>query len=87
MRRSCAAVFGALAKWGWQQEGTWSIPCRDRAGHRASIQVAIAPAGVVVTSSAPGPWVIDPLRVGRLRAALRDAALTFAALEDRPEAS
>ncbi|MBM7773675.1 hypothetical protein JOD54_003879 [Actinokineospora baliensis] len=90
--RRGGTLFGALAKWGWHRRpGTWSIPCRDRSGHRASITVEIAPAGVVVTSSAPGPWLLDPLRVGRLRAALRDAALTFSALDpaldDRPEAS
>ncbi|WP_285606549.1 hypothetical protein [Actinokineospora globicatena] len=76
-----------LSRWGGSPgPDAWSIPCVDRSGGRASITVTIAPDGVVVTSSTPGPWLIHPLRVGRLRAALRDAALTFAATDERPRA-
>ncbi|WP_245614085.1 hypothetical protein [Actinokineospora inagensis] len=71
-----------LSRWGWRQHpDAWSIPCRDGSGNRASITVEIAKDGVVVTSSTPGPWLIHPLRVGRLRAALRDAALSCTALD------
>ncbi|RLK54348.1 hypothetical protein [Actinokineospora cianjurensis] len=87
MRNPGGLVCGLFARWGWRPgPDAWSIPCLDQAGHRASITVAIARGGVVVTSSAPGPWLIHPLRVGRLRAALRDAALTVAAMDERPRA-
>ncbi len=57
--------------------------CRTGDGRVARLDVAVTNAGVVVTASDQGPWVLPPLRVGRLRAALRDAALTCASLDPR----
>lgn len=70
-----------LARLGWQRDPElWTIPCRDGHGHRCQLQVRLITKGVTLTASAPGPWALEPLRVGQLRAALRDALLTVDSL-------
>lgn len=53
----------------------WWVTCRDIAGRRRDLQV-IARQGQVVLVAPPGETaILTPLDVGRLRAALRDAAV------------
>ncbi|WP_156755701.1 hypothetical protein [Actinokineospora pegani] len=53
----------------------WVVGCRDLAGRKREVTV-FARAGKVVLVSPPGETaILSPLDVGRLRAALRDAAV------------
>ncbi|WP_158886000.1 hypothetical protein [Amycolatopsis anabasis] len=64
--------------------GEWSIAGRDLDGRKRPVSVVVWGERVVVASA--GEYaVLSPLEVGRLRAALRDAALT-AAGEEPPRA-
>ncbi len=70
-----------LARLGWQRDpDLWTIPCRDGQGHRASLWVTLTSTGVSLTVSSPGPWALQPLHVGQLRRALRDALITVDSL-------
>lgn len=60
----------------------WSVPCRDIAGRKRDLTV-LAHSGQVVLVSPPGELaVLAPLEVGRLRAALRDAAVDASTAAD-----
>lgn len=66
-----------LTRLGWQRDpDLWTIPCRDGQGHRARLWVRLTSTGVSLTASSPGPWALQPLHVGQLRRALRDALIT-----------
>ncbi|MGH3438177.1 MAG: hypothetical protein ACRDRN_17135 [Sciscionella sp.] len=57
----------------------WTVSCRDVAGRRKDLTV-LTSAGHVVVVAPPGELaVLEPLEVGRLRAALRDAVLDASA--------
>lgn len=72
------AILGRLH---WQRDAhLWSVPCRDESGRRAVIRVQVGSAGIALSSPASGALTFSPLAVGRLRAALRDAAVIHAAL-------
>ena len=61
----------------------WLINCRDAAGRRRNI-IVFTDHGRVIMVSPPGETaVLTPLDVGRLRAALRDAAVEAAAGQDQ----
>ena len=53
----------------------WIVRCRDQQGLPAQLLVSATEAGVVITPSAPGPLRLPGLTVGRLRGALRAAAI------------
>jgi hypothetical protein len=70
-----------LARLGWQRDpGLWAVRCRDQQGRRARLLLTVTSAGVAIVSSSPELVELTPLEVGRLRAALRDALLSFARL-------
>jgi hypothetical protein len=52
------------------------VPCRDRHGHRAWLEIHSTPAGVVIVASHSGALLVPGLAIGRLRAALRAAVLS-----------
>ncbi|CAM00617.1 hypothetical protein SACE_1294 [Saccharopolyspora erythraea NRRL 2338] len=54
------------------------MSCRDMAGRRRDVSVFATQGDVVVVAPPGETAVLSPLEVGRLRAALRDAALTAA---------
>lgn len=85
-RRTVVSVVRLLARLGWQRDPErWTIRCRTMRGRRASLRISLAANGVMVSASAPGPWIVTGLRIGRLRAALADAAVTGGLLsQDRP---
>jgi hypothetical protein len=56
----------------------WSITCRDLAGKRREMTVFASSDKVVLVLSPGEAAVLDPLDVGRLRAALRDAVVVVA---------
>ncbi|HJQ46520.1 MAG TPA: hypothetical protein VJ870_09375 [Amycolatopsis sp.] len=53
----------------------WSVSCRDLAGRRRDMTVFISDGRVVVAAPPGEAAVLEPLEVGRLRAALRDAVM------------
>lgn len=53
----------------------WSVSCRDLAGRRRDLTVFISGGRVVVVAPPGEAAVLEPLDVGRLRAALRDAVV------------
>jgi hypothetical protein len=66
-----------LMRLGWQRDpDSWTVPCRDVDGRRARLLIRLAPAGITITPTAPGPLRLTPLQVGRLRGAARDAIQT-----------
>jgi hypothetical protein len=81
VRRRTLPLIRLLAQLGWQRDPDgWTIPCRDGAGHRARLRIALTETGVVITPTGPGPWRLTPLQVGRLRAGLRDAVISLGEL-------
>ena len=54
----------------------WAVSCRDLAGRRRDMTVFISSGRVVVVAPPGEAAVLEPLEVGRLRAALRDAVMT-----------
>lgn len=60
----------------------WYVNCRDAAGRRRDMSVFVDRGNVVVVSPPGATAVLSPLEVGRLRAALRDAAVVAASRED-----
>jgi hypothetical protein len=71
-------LVSLLARLGWQRDpDLWTIPCRDEHGRRTRVLVHLTAAGVSITTPAAGALQLTPLQLGRLRAALRDAALSF----------
>lgn len=55
--------------------GQWSVNCRDASGRRRALAVHSEPALVTVTLPAGETAAFTPTEIGRLRAALRDAAV------------
>jgi len=53
----------------------WSISCRDLAGRRRDVTVFVSSGRVVLVAPPGEAAVLEPLDVGRLRAALRDAVV------------
>lgn len=75
-QRGAVRLVCLLARLGWQHDpASWTIRCRDRSGHRTRLRVGLDGRGVVVDR-----WVLTPLQVGRLRAALANATITYALL-------
>jgi len=58
------------------RQARWRVPCRDAGGHRASLDVSVTGTGVLVAVSGRDPVVLRDLAVGRLRGALRAAAIS-----------
>lgn len=77
MRRRQAIAF-LLARFGWTGEpDAWRIRCRDGDGRRAVLRVGLGETGVVLRLGAANPLTVDPLGVGRLRNALREAVFAY----------
>ncbi|GAB2974949.1 hypothetical protein LWP59_31400 [Amycolatopsis acidiphila] len=53
----------------------WSVSCRDLAGRKRDLTVFVSSGRVVVVAPPGEAAVLEPLDVGRLRAALRDAVV------------
>ena len=53
----------------------WSVTCRDLAGRKRVLTVFTNSGRIVVVAPAGETAVLEPLDVGRLRAALRDAVV------------
>ena len=51
----------------------WSVSCRDIAGRKRDLQVFVRQGHVVLVAPPGEIAFLEPLDVGRLRAALRDA--------------
>lgn len=67
-----------LIRLGWQRDPElWTVRCRDGHGRQTRLLVHLTSAGVCLTVSEPGPLQLSVLQTGRLRAALRDAALSL----------
>jgi hypothetical protein len=67
-----------LARLGWQRDpDLWTVRCRDEYGRRTCVLVQLTTAGVSITTPTDEALQLTPLQIGRLRAALRDAALSF----------
>ncbi|MFB9433752.1 hypothetical protein [Streptoalloteichus tenebrarius] len=60
----------------------WSVSCRDGAGRRRDLRVAVRQGQVVLVPPSGEALVLAPLAVGRLRAALREAVLAAASEAD-----
>lgn len=54
----------------------WTVPCRDAAGRRHAVIVAVEDERIVLRAPAGQTATFDSLEVGPLRSALRDAACT-----------
>lgn len=71
-------VLALLRRLGWQRDpDSWTVRCREDGSRRAVLRVGVSQAGVTIAGRASGTWDLDPLEAGRLRAALRDALLTY----------
>ncbi|RZS44712.1 hypothetical protein EV193_101589 [Herbihabitans rhizosphaerae] len=70
-----------LARLGFVREPhTWTVPGRDEHGHRVRLKVRASETGVSITVPQSGAIRLHPLDAGRLRRALREAVLAYAAL-------
>ncbi len=58
------------------------VACRTEGGRRSRIDIQVSARGIAVVPTRPGPWVLSPLQVGRLRGALRAAVLRHAELDN-----
>lgn len=63
-----------------QAEKQWRVRCRDQHGRRATLLVQLGDDGVELQASAPGRLTFALLDVGRLRVALREAAVEYSEL-------
>ncbi|QFU86699.1 hypothetical protein YIM_07440 [Amycolatopsis sp. YIM 10] len=82
-RRKRSTIFALLVKAGWKpRRRGWTVPCCDRDGRWSYAEVSIAEHGPQITVDADGGVaVFDPLAVGQLRAALRDAIELYVRLD------
>ncbi|WP_236789444.1 hypothetical protein [Amycolatopsis sp. GM8] len=55
----------------------WTVSCRDLAGRKRDLTVFISSDRIVVVAPPGEAAVLEPLDVGRLRAALRDAVVAI----------
>ncbi|GAA5156863.1 MULTISPECIES: hypothetical protein [Amycolatopsis] len=53
----------------------WSVTCRDLAGRKRALTVFTSNGRIVLVGPPGEAAVLEPLDVGRLRAALRDAVV------------
>ncbi|WP_228717570.1 hypothetical protein [Allosaccharopolyspora coralli] len=56
----------------------WQVQCRDLTGKRREVTVSVDDGSIVVVVPPGETAVLSPMEVGRLRAALREAAVTSA---------
>ncbi|MGQ0840012.1 hypothetical protein [Actinokineospora sp.] len=77
-RSALATVLGWLGARSDPHAAT--VRCRTDSGRRAVLRVHACAAGIGLSCTRPGPYVLPPLAVGRLRAALRDAVQAHALL-------
>jgi hypothetical protein len=76
-----------LVRLGWQRDpANWTVPCRDLDGRRARLLIRLAPTGITITPTVPGPLRLTGLQVGQLRHATRDAVFTGGLLADPDQA-
>lgn len=67
-----------LARLRWQRDpDLWTVRCRDEHGRRTCVLVHLTAVGVSITTPSAGALQLTLLQLGRLRAALRDAAMSF----------
>ncbi len=77
-RHRTTPLLRLLGWLGWQRDpDLWTVHCRDGHGRRARILVHLSAAGVYLTVPDHGPLQLSALQAGQLRAALRDAFLSF----------
>lgn len=82
------SLISLLSRLGWQKDpALWTVPCRDQRGKKALLWLEIRPSGVAIRASTSEPVVLPPLMVGRLRAALRDAAVAQIVLSSDQQSS
>ncbi|HEX5407883.1 MAG TPA: hypothetical protein VFX16_36925 [Pseudonocardiaceae bacterium] len=71
-------VLSILARWRWSPDPTvWTIPCRDGAGGRSTLDVRLGHGLVTLEGSSFGLVHLAPLQVGRLRGALHGAVMAL----------
>ncbi|MGQ0774317.1 MAG: hypothetical protein ACT4NY_07870 [Pseudonocardiales bacterium] len=81
--RRSTPLIRLLARLGWQRDpAVWTVPCRDLDGRRSRLLIRLSPSGITITTTGAGPLRLNSLQVGQLRAAARDAILTFDLLAD-----
>lgn len=56
-------------------ENAWQVSCRDLVGKRREVTICVDNGNVVVVTPPGETAVLSPMEVGRLRAALREAAV------------
>lgn len=77
-----------LAQLGGQHDPEgWTVPCRDLNGRRARLLIRLAPIGITITPSAPGPLRLTVPQVGQSRGAARVAIYTFGLRADSNRAA
>lgn len=80
-RHRTIPLLRLLGRLGWQRDpDLWTVHCRDEHGRRARILVHLSAAGVCLTVPDHGPLQLSVPQAGQLRAALRDAFLSFVRL-------
>ncbi|SDY32454.1 hypothetical protein SAMN05216215_102458 [Saccharopolyspora shandongensis] len=80
-RKQRLSVLAVLSRLGRPHHRyAWTISCHDTQGRRARLYVGLAPDGVTLTATQPGPITLTPMEAGRLRAAVREAVSTHAPL-------
>lgn len=62
----------------------WAISCRDVAGRRRDLTVFVSQGHVVLVAPPGETAILEPLEVGRLRAALREAVVDASVDEATP---
>ncbi|HKR50512.1 MAG TPA: hypothetical protein VJT72_13240 [Pseudonocardiaceae bacterium] len=76
-----APLLRLLGRLGWQRDpDLWTVHCHDGYERRARILVHLSATGICLTVPEQGPLQLSGLQIGQLRAALRDAFLSFALL-------
>lgn len=87
-RRAFDALCVLLRRNGWRPDlGHVGIACRDLGGRRTRLVIIPTPRGVVLVASRPGPVLVRPLDVGRLRGALKVSVLVGASGKPAPSAA
>jgi len=61
----------------------WAVSCRDVAGRRRDLTVFVSQGHVVVVAPPGETAILEPLEVGRLRAALREAVMNASVPDDQ----
>ena len=80
-RHRTTPLLRLLSRLGWQRDpDLWTVHCRDGYGRRTRILVHLSAAGICLTVPEHGPLQLSAWHAGQLRAALRDALLSFARL-------